>query len=517
MKKILVSLICAVLLVTMCAPALADGYDETVTFSVGSLSVTAGDNFEDALYDHINEMFNFKMEIWPMNWDNYHELPRIWMNSGDSPDTFVWDFNYTDYLNWIDQGLIEPLPDDYEERYPNLAKTISTTSLTDFLKSKADGKLYCMPHVQFRDPPSDPLFSNHVLTYRKDWAEKVGVTVGETITLDELFALAKKFVEEDPGENGEGNTIGLTIRTEFLNIMVMSMFNKNFDDFYLNGDTYAWGPMDEATLEGLTYLKAQYDAGLIDKDFYTYSGNDYYDKFNSGKAGMMFGTGHGNEQNTIRIDFQVTNPDLNADEALGTAVVVANDGLWRGNEEPNYWTVSLFKKGIDPKVMDRILSIQDYLASDEGYRFVRMGIEGKDYQIVDGKFEALREKDPATGIAVDIMNVYPSQRVWVFMSVLDDQWGMVNPELPEYIRTRVENAFKIKGAKNDYKVYDWEAELFTGPFSDKFAVDFGENIVPDLITREGDLRANWEKFKADNQAMVDRVIAEMNEGILGVK
>ena len=122
-----------------------------------------------------------------MNWDNYHELPRIWINSGDSPDTFVWDFNYTDYLNWIDQGLIEPLPDDYEERYPNLAKTISTTSLTDFLKSKADGKLYCMPHVQFRDPPSDPLFSNHVLTYRKDWAEKVGVTVGETITLDELF------------------------------------------------------------------------------------------------------------------------------------------------------------------------------------------------------------------------------------------------------------------------------------------------------------------------------------------
>ena len=515
MKRTLATLFCAVLIAALCVTALAEGYDKTITFSDGCLMVTAGDNFYDELYDHINEMFNFKMDIWPMNWDNYHELPRIWMNSDEAPDIFVWDFNFTDYLSWIDQGLIEPLPEDYAEKYPNLAKAISKTSLTEFLKEKAGGRLYCVPHVQFRDPPSNPLFPNHVLHYRKDWADKVGVTVGDTITLDELFDLAKKFVEEDPGENGPGNTIGLTIRTEFLNIMVMNMFNKNFDDFYLNGDTYAWGPMDEATFEGLEYLKKQYDAGLIDRDFYTYSGNDYYDKFNSGKAGMMFGTGHGNEQNTIRIDFQVTNPDLNVDDVLGTAVVVGNDGVWRGSEEPNYWTVTLFKAGIDPEVMDRILAIQDYLCSDEGYRFVRMGIEGKDYVWNGDVIEPLREKDPETGIAVDIMNVYPSQRVWVFMSVLDDQWGMINPELPEYIRTRVENAFKIKAANNDYKAYDWDAELFTGPYSDKFSVDFGENIVPDLITKDGDLRANWEAFKAENQDMVERVIAEMNAGILG--
>ena len=79
--------------------------------------------------------------------------------------------------------------------FPNLSKMKSTTNDN----TKVDGKLYTL----YRGVD----IARQGLIYRKDWADKLGLKA--PANLDELFAMAKAFTENDPDGNGKKDTIGL--------------------------------------------------------------------------------------------------------------------------------------------------------------------------------------------------------------------------------------------------------------------------------------------------------------------
>lgn len=73
--------------------------------------------------------------------------------------------------------------------FPNLSKLKSTTNDN----TKVDGKLYTL----YRGVD----IARQGLIYRKDWADKLGLK--PPANMDELYAMAKAFTENDPDGNGK--------------------------------------------------------------------------------------------------------------------------------------------------------------------------------------------------------------------------------------------------------------------------------------------------------------------------
>ena len=91
---------------------------------------------------YFEEKLNVTIELIPMSWANYIDRNRIWISSGDMPNMIFWDFNYSDYNSYVEQGLNAKMPDDLYERYPNLGEALKLTQIADFVQEKMDGELY---------------------------------------------------------------------------------------------------------------------------------------------------------------------------------------------------------------------------------------------------------------------------------------------------------------------------------------------------------------------------------------
>ena len=156
------------------------------------------------------------------------------------PDMLFWDFNLKDYMSYAKQGLIKALPEDLEQKYPNLAAAMKKTGVADYLKTMdEENKLYMIPNVIYLNPPTettDLILDPKVVYYRKDWAAAVGIEVGDTITMEQIAELAKAFIDKDPGQNGAGNTVGISAPPASIDSAFVRASNQNNEQFYKNAN-----------------------------------------------------------------------------------------------------------------------------------------------------------------------------------------------------------------------------------------------------------------------------------------
>ena len=93
------------------------------------------------------------------------------------PDWCVWNYVHGDMVNYVDQELIKRLPDDWKEKYPNLAAAQENVQL-----AAADEEAFGGTYVLFRPDyslnfPAEKV-TDHISCYiRKDWAKEVGVEI----------------------------------------------------------------------------------------------------------------------------------------------------------------------------------------------------------------------------------------------------------------------------------------------------------------------------------------------------
>ena len=113
----------------------------------------------------------------------------------------------TEATKIVDQGLLYRLPDDWKERWPNVAKVYSVTSLGPMLEELFGGT-YFIPRARFfynlpsPNPETDPLANHWCLWMRSDWIEAVGKEVKSAYTIPEVLEIAKLIKEQDPGQVG---------------------------------------------------------------------------------------------------------------------------------------------------------------------------------------------------------------------------------------------------------------------------------------------------------------------------
>ena len=123
--------------------------------------------------------------------------------SGDYPDVFSVDSKQ--FKEWAEQGVFADLTEGFEKYASDEIKEYYDTEAGRRALQAAtiDGKLYGLPTA------ASPNDSMPILWIRQDWLDNLGLEIPRTV--DEFYAVAKAFKENDPDQNGKDDTYGLAV------------------------------------------------------------------------------------------------------------------------------------------------------------------------------------------------------------------------------------------------------------------------------------------------------------------
>lgn len=506
MKRFL-SILLAVLLLCSATSALA-----TVKFTTSSYSgIVEGEAaYNDEVYKLMQEMFDFEMETYQLTWDTGAEKNRMWIASGTMPDYTFWaDFNYDEYMTYVDQGLIKALPDGWEETYPNLADAVKATGIGDLIK--VDGKTYALPKViHYVFSPLTTAIAPHVVYYRTDWAEQLGIEFGKTCTLEELLTFIRKAKEMDPVGNGE--TIGLTTEKSKFQNYLMQLNNPSYNKFVKVDGQYVWGPTMEGTAAPLTVAQQIYAEGLLDPDFYLKDDDQAINTFAAGQAAaLIYTTQVDHVRKVIQYVEEASTEPIDGWDRVGVTLLTNDDGKWAGRAQTNYWAASLFSPACPDETMETILKIFDFLCTTEGQELVNLGIKGKDFDVdADGNYVILREANE-DGSYENILNIYPSCNLWYTGIVLVDSFAFVNPTFDIRTRQASIDMYETAFAGNVVPYESAEIDFYSSDLKAQYSVDIANYMLQIVLDPSTDAQAAWDAMIEENRAMWEPLLNEYNE------
>lgn len=501
MKKIL-TLVLALMLIVSCMSAMAAS-DEHITFSSANWRLTSSDaNYtDDAFYTYMSEKFNVTFEPWITDASSHDEKCAIWINTFSMPDVLVHtSFNYATYCEWVDQGMLAPLPEGWKETYPNIAKIIEKSMIEDYLT--IDGQVYGIPATVFANYLDMEIPVGHTCVYyRVDWAEQLGIEIGDSITLSQLREYCEKAIEADLA--GNGNTHGISGTAKDIADPIMSMSGVDYDSFYkLEDGATAWGPTADGVTDRIAILRDLYADGIIHPDSFTMTSNEMYAVFQSGLSAAHISAGGPGNHKEVCMGFEKANPGKLASDCIASTVLADDDGTVYSSEGTNFWTVKYFNPDIDPDVQARILEIIDWCCNPEdGQLEAYYGIKGVDWDFnEEGKMYSL------TGEAVS----YPSlELVCVWGTCSDELYYVDSTDLYPHATANVAKNYEVKGEgviipyNYDYKYYNSDAKSV-------YSVDVASKIIELMVDSSLDIETEWQNFIDTNEGMWKPLLDELN-------
>jgi len=168
----------------------------------------------------------------------------------------------------------------------------------------------------------------------------------------------------------------------------------------------------------------------------------------------------------------------------------------------------VFNPKIDDETFDRILSILDYIATDEGQRLIFAGVEGKDYKMEGDKLVITREKDEQGNFKY-MGDLYPSYYFFYTKIVLPDDWSARDPSLADGVRDTAVKMFRVKEKITDLIPPDYDVMFLSAPNKDKFNISI-DDAITQIILEKKDIDTQWADWKKSVQPKVDAVLKEIN-------
>ncbi len=296
---------------------------------------------------------------------DYDQKVNLSIASGDLPDGLMI-MNTAQLFQMVKAGELADLTDVYNKyASPAMKAMMAKTGGKALAGVTFGGKILAIPSLAVPDD------GYHMTWIRKDWLDKLGLKPPKTIA--DLEAVAKAFIDKDPGNNGKGNTIGIAgqqngarLYADFLNStnnqFGLDPFFAGFDaypGYWLKGkDGHAvYGSITPETKAALAKLADLYKKGILDQEIGIRK--DATESINSGRAGIYFGnwwSGYWPLPDVIK----------NHPEANWQAYAVPVDS--KGKYAPHAGTVSnqytVIRKGYEhPEAVIKMLNL---LIRDEG-------------------------------------------------------------------------------------------------------------------------------------------------------
>lgn len=363
-----------------------------LTWLVGQTSAEVDDNAE--VVKKIEERFNIDLKAWYVDSKNFQENLNVRFAGGEMPDILVID-TLSLLPTYVDGGIIGELPiETIREKAPTYAKIADENDDGTLWSTMIyNGKNYGVTNPMDAVPMA--------MFWRKDWLDKLGLEVPET--LDEYEEVLTAFVKQDPDGNGKADTAGMAERAfgavfGAYGLRCVTGGNPGFkvEEMQLGEDNVPFFPYIHPNAKlALAKLHDWYEKGILDKEFITGENHGGYGwlshSFMNGRIGLTSAqpyhylnasTDTSDETNwgVCMKELKGLNPD--ADIVIGPAPVgpEGKSGT-EGWNQTGRLTCLTTQAASDPRKVDAFLAMLDAYYSDMEYaKMVNYGLEGVHYE-----------------------------------------------------------------------------------------------------------------------------------------
>lgn len=358
----------------------------------------------DVYTEYIQDKFNVKINASSYGWNSWADEVSGAINGNHLSDVFHYDiesFNFGNtYQDWAEGGILKALPTDLSS-WPNLKSMLEDVSNINALK--LDGKLYGIPVTyNIKNPEKD--FSSFTYVYRRDWAKEIDerhkndstwvkiYKENDVYTWEEFERLIKAFDNYEESDNyyalGDVEW-GFPSLTNFFKD-VPHCYLKNNEGKVVNAF------LDDKYISGLNYAKNYVDKKYYGHDQYSAKDGDILKDYKAGKCGIYYDNLSLSNYITLRNDFKKNQKLVDLNDGTAILKVKGPDGKFALEGTDNWFSMTMFNSDISDDKMNKILDIIDYLLSEEGTRLATFGLEGYDYELINGEVSLLStgwEKD----------------------------------------------------------------------------------------------------------------------------
>lgn len=494
-------------------------YSEHYTYSYASTQITESTDYnspDDAMTQYWQQKYNFDWDIFSISSDKWDQTVNTWVYAEDLPDITIFDYKHPQMMDWVDQGLVFEFPKGWQERWPNVAKVQEYGGLQPIFEEMT-GSTYFLARTNYATnlPCTPGINPTNMMVYiRKDWAEAVGVEIKDYYTVDEIMEYARLVKEKDPGNVGKDLVpLGLS-SSNCYNVFVSSESTYVSSNYYLYRDdsnNFHWGLADEDTLDGLKLWRQAFDEGLLNKEFYSYSGSeDVEDFYVRGVSGLMWYQGGARYQQDVANRMN-DNLGLDYSETVHQCFIIGNDGEYHSAPRGNFWGVIMFNPDIPIEKWERYMDMLDESCSAEGQRLIRMGFEGTDWKY-DSNGEMISLIPDGKDARSKYPSIYPVYHQWCMLS---DDFVLINPNYPKEYRDLTIHMYKLKEelGKNgtcppiDYGIYLYSSDA-TAALSFEYETDFAN-----IVVNGEDVETAWKAWLDSWAYLMDPVLKELKENV----
>lgn len=353
--------------------------DETLELSIHMHFRNAYVYNEDwPVFKKAEELTNIRLKgVAPSSATDTQEVFNLLMASGDLPDIIEGNNLQDDFIRYGMEGAFVPLEDLIAEHAPNIQKFLDEHPYVKTFASGPDGHMYFIPYI-----PEGGVAKGYFI--RQDWLDKLGLTTPTNV--DELYTVLKAFAERDPNGNGLKDEIPYFSRH----------VGENFKDNEATRLTHFWGAKTDFFVDsqgkvnhgfvtdefktGMINVAKWYAEGLIDPEIYT-------------RGGKARDIALGNDIGGFNHDWFGSNAAYN--NSLGEQIpgfnflpiappADINGDVWeefnRDLVKPDGWAITAMNQH-----PIETIKYFDFWFTEEGRRLMNFGIEGVQYDMVDGQ------------------------------------------------------------------------------------------------------------------------------------
>lgn len=466
--------------------------DETVTITIlttNDASKILGFS-EMTWWQEVLERANVNLVMDEIDSSSYADVIRPRLAAAvDLPD-IVQLSGRDDDMSYVNSGIFVELTDYYDEFGYNLTKQFEEHTMLKSSITTPDGKIFYIPYIFTTANNSRCLMINN------DFVNSVGMEIGQIKTIDDYYEYLVAVGQNDTNNNSDpADEVPLFMRAGMIQIWGMywglDLVDSGGFQREANGEVIC-GYSDERYREMLAFFNRLYDENLLYSEFATANFDTQNALFANNQVGSLIhfvsnSTGYSQRINPewdFFTDEPIIQPVVPLTGPYGDQHVYGRDALG------TLFGITRFCE--DPETVFKFI---DYLFSEEVGELTWYGIEGVDYERVDGEIAL-------NSIYIDNEDNYRSKQGYNFSGLPSYQLGggymatqcdfvrdMSNNVLSQYVMNpTITFSYKLESENEVIQAYLADIQTY-----------FSENLMAFIMgTRSLD---TWDSYISDLERM----------------
>ena len=365
----------------------AESEDEVITLTVMGEVGNDCISTDDAIGRKIKEELGIVLECTMVTNDKL----KVMAAGGDLPDIIQLHEAPTMAKSLIDAGALYPMDEWLENNGENIK-----TKIPDGLKWSKDvlggGQTYVLPVAIEVTDKENPKKNGFVGFFtRWDCYKELGCP--EITSEDEYLDVLKQMVDAHPETEDGKKVYALSGWTDWGlwpykisypfsfgyenldNNQLFSHVTGELEDMFTKEDGIFW--------KRLSFFNKAYRMGIMDPEAFTMKNAQYHSKVSNGEILVA-------ADNWDTPDVAICGENAGMYVLPGAFPYIA--GIYPLESRLGYTTTNAICISANCKYPEKAMELLEYLNSDEGSRLVRTGIQGEDWDIVDGKPELIGKR-----------------------------------------------------------------------------------------------------------------------------